>query len=102
MTTNSSPKTQTTSLVNAISQRVGCPLPCMGHEETERTYAEILAIVTPLIREQAAKEIEALAAEQQRLIDTYDLDAGEVPPGGPYIRVNAYEKAAAIVRGDAR
>jgi hypothetical protein len=58
--------TQLDQLVNEISLRVGCPLPCMGHEETERTYTEILNIVIPLIREQATARALALCDETDR------------------------------------
>ena len=66
MATTDSP-TITDQLVTEISQRVGCPLPCMGHEETKRTYAEILDVVLPayegILRATVAQEAEEAAAE---------------------------------------
>jgi hypothetical protein len=50
---------RTDALVQKISQKVGCPLPCMGREETKRLYAEIVAVAESAIREQVAKDIEA-------------------------------------------
>lgn len=32
-------------LVERLCQTVGCPLPCMGHEETRKTYAVIVTVV---------------------------------------------------------
>lgn len=72
-----------------------CP-DCGITSEMTKKYA---ARVERQVREQAAMEIDALMVEQQQIIDSYDMETGEVPPGGPFIRVHAYEKAAATVRG---
>jgi hypothetical protein len=34
-------------LVEIAVQQVGCPLPCMGHDETRETYRRILVAVLP-------------------------------------------------------
>lgn len=55
-------------LIALLSQNVGCPLPCMGREETAEVYRQVLAVVLPVherqVREQVAKEAEAWRCEQ--------------------------------------
>lgn len=67
-------------MVERIVQQVGCPLPCMGHDETRRTYREILDVVAaaaPERRQAKPSRFSATPAEIDRYLreifaeDTY-------------------------------
>ena len=72
-----------------------CPDCGLTSEMTNR-YATVLRIML-------AEKIEALASAQRDIIDATPgaREGKTLPPGGPFIRAYAYDKAAKVIRGGA-